>query len=140
MRRGTLTPNRNCWWARHFANGDGAEPDRVAGAGYSGRVNAVRKERRLWCWLHCSKEAGDIRVAQERLEQSRECYLKGLHSSPDALREGESASNSRFVPRVEMFHTALADEMLPLHKQPSPTQHYQRTGQFAKADAACFTG
>src|SRR4051812_33271961 len=31
------------------------------------------------------KEAGDIATAQERVEESRACYLKGLHLLLDAL-------------------------------------------------------
>jgi len=84
------------------------------------------------------KEAGDIAVAQNRDEESRTCYLKGLHLLLDALSEGDVFEFPEFVPRVEMFVSALADGPLPLQTQAGLMQHYERTGQFGKADDAFF--
>jgi hypothetical protein len=43
-----------------------------------------------------------------------------------------------FVPRVEMFAAALRDSPLPLKTQALLMQHYERSGEFAKAEDALF--
>ena len=74
-------------------------------------------------------------MAQERLEQSRECYLKGLHLLLDALSWGEDVRITlNRSAGGDVWFTALADEALPLQTQASLMQHYERTGQFAKAE------
>src|SRR6478609_2005032 len=60
-------------------------------------------------------EAGDIAAAEGRAEESRECYLKGLHLLLDSLARGDAFEQPEFVPKVELFVSAL-DEM--------PTQTY----------------
>lgn len=85
------------------------------------------------------KEAGDIAAARDRDEESRTCYLKGLHLLLDALSEGDTFEFPEFFPRVEMFVSALADAPLPLQTQAGLMQHYERTGQFAKAEDAFFS-
>src|ERR1022692_261824 len=47
-------------------------------------------------------EAGDIAVAQDRLEESRECYLKALHLLLDILARGEVSTilNQDFTSRM----------------------------------------
>src|SRR6266700_2521954 len=84
------------------------------------------------------KEAGDIAAAQDRDEEGRSCYLKGLHLLLDALSESDTFEFPEFFPRVEMFVSALADAPLPLQTQAGLMQHYERTGQFAKAEDALF--
>jgi hypothetical protein len=84
------------------------------------------------------KEAGDVAAAQERWNESRSCYLKGLHLLLDTLARGEISDCPAFVPRVEAFVVALADAPLPLQTRALLMQHYERTGEFAKAEDALF--
>jgi hypothetical protein len=85
------------------------------------------------------KEAGDIATAQNRDEEGRGCYLKGLDLLLDVLREGDTYEFPEFMPRVEMFVCALAETALPLSTQAALMQHYERTGQFAKAEDCLFS-
>ena len=84
------------------------------------------------------KEAGDVAAAQERVEESRACYLKGLHLLLETLGRGEVFDCPEFVPRVEPFVAALAGAPLPFQTQGLLMQHYERTGEFAKAEDALF--
>ena len=84
------------------------------------------------------KEAGDLATTQEHTEESRSCYLKGLHLLLETLaREGVSAFPD-FVPRVEVFVAALHGSPLPLETQTLLMRHYERSGEFAKAEDALF--
>jgi hypothetical protein len=84
------------------------------------------------------KEAGDIAAAEDREEESRACYLKGLHLLLDSLARGDSFEQPEFVPKVDLFVAALAGAELPTQTSAFLMQHYERTGQFAKAEDALF--
>ena len=84
------------------------------------------------------KEAGDVAAWQERAEESRSCYLKGLHLMLETLAHEEVFAFPEFVPRVEMFVAVLRDSPLPLETQALLMQHYERSGEFAKAEDALF--
>jgi hypothetical protein len=84
------------------------------------------------------KEAGDVAAARGQSEESRSCYLKGLHLLLDALAQGEVSDYPDFVPRVEVFLAALAEAPLPLSTQARLMQHYERAGEFARAEDALF--
>lgn len=84
------------------------------------------------------KEAGDVAAGQRQEEESRACYLKGLHLLLDVLARGEVSDCPQFVPRVEVFVAALEDTLLPLPTLAMLMQHYERTGEFAKAEDALF--
>src|SRR5437870_1741629 len=84
------------------------------------------------------KEASDLATEQRRDSESRVCYLKGLHLLLDTLARGEIFEFPEFVPRVEAFVAALRDSSLPLQTQALLMQHYERTGEFAKAEDALF--
>jgi hypothetical protein len=84
------------------------------------------------------KEAGEVAAAQEQWEESRSCYLKGLHLLLDILARGEVSDCPAFVPRVEAFVVALADSPLPLQTQALLMQHYEQTGEYAKAEDTLF--
>jgi tetratricopeptide (TPR) repeat protein len=81
-------------------------------------------------------EAGEIAATQGRMEESRACYLKGLHLLLDSLARGDAYEQPEFVPKVELFVSAL-DEM-PAQTSAMLMEHYERTGQFAKAEDALF--
>ena len=82
------------------------------------------------------KEAGDIAAAEGRIEESRACYLKGLHLLLDSLGRADGFEQPEFVPKVELFVSAL-DEM-PAQTYAMLMEHYERTGQFAKAEDALY--
>ena len=84
------------------------------------------------------KQAGDVAAVQERFEESRNCYLKGLHLLMNALDPAEVNEIPEFVPKVEEFKSALGSELLPLSTQARLMQHYERIGDFAKAEDALF--
>lgn len=84
------------------------------------------------------KEAGDVAAMQERADESLSCYLKGLDLLLETLAHEEVFTFPDFVPRVEMFVTALHGSPLPLETQALLMQHYERSGEFAKAEDALF--
>ena len=84
------------------------------------------------------KEAGDVAAWPERAVESRSCYLKGLHLLLETLAHEEVSAFPEFVPRVEMFVAVLRDSPLPLETQALLMQHYERSGEFAKAEDALF--
>lgn len=84
------------------------------------------------------KEAGDLAVAQEHFEAGRACYLKGLHLLLNVLAREAPEGIPEFVPRVEMFVSALEETPLPLRTQAALMQHYEFTGQFGRAEDCLF--
>ncbi len=84
------------------------------------------------------QEAGDLAAAQDRPEESRACYLKGLHLLLGVLASGEAHEFPDFVPQVEVFVTGLREAPLPLGTLAMLMQHYERTGDFGKAEDMLF--
>jgi len=84
------------------------------------------------------KDAGDAAVAQDRVEESREFYLKGLHLLMNALESSEAAEIPEFVPKLEELRCALESDRLPLATQARLMRHYEAIGDFAKAEDALF--
>ena len=84
------------------------------------------------------KEAGDVVAEQGRPEDGRTSYLKGLHLLLDTLGRREVFECPQFVPKVEEFVIALGDNPLPLETEARLMQHYERTGEFGKAEDALF--
>src|SRR6266404_876163 len=84
------------------------------------------------------KEAGDLAIAEERTEEGRSIYMKGLRLLLQALLRQEVYECPEYVPKVEMFMLALADTPLPLETQALLMQYYERTGEFSRAEDALF--
>ena len=82
-------------------------------------------------------EAGDMAAAADRFEESQQCYLKALHLLLDALARGEGVECPEFVPKVAMLVAGLSPP-LPLRTHALLMQHYERAGDFAKAEDALF--
>jgi len=101
-----------------------------------GPTQAVRDRTLLVSTL--LKEAGDIAAAQDRPDDSRVCHLKGLHLLLDTLSEDETFECPGFVPRIEAFVVALSDDPLPVRTQARLMQHYERAGDFGKAEDRLF--
>lgn len=84
------------------------------------------------------KEAGDAFTEQGRHDDSRMSYLKGLHLLLGTLGRDEVFECPQFVPKVQEFVAALRDSPVPLETQARLMQHYERTGEFARAEDALF--
>jgi hypothetical protein len=84
------------------------------------------------------KANGDLIASQGRLEESRQYYLKGLHLLLDTFGRNEITERPDFVPAVEAFLTGLRDAPLPAMTNAILMRHYERTGEFAKAEDALF--
>ena len=84
------------------------------------------------------KEAGDLAVNQDRPAKSRFCYVTGLHLLLQVLARGGPEEFPEFVPNVEVFVAALQDEPLLPQTYALLMQHYERTGEFGKAEDALF--
>jgi tetratricopeptide (TPR) repeat protein len=83
-------------------------------------------------------EAGDVAAARAQTDESRDCYLKALHLLLDVLGRGEVFECPEFVPKVEMLVSALQNAPLPAQTHALLMQHYERAGEFAKAEDALF--
>lgn len=97
-------------------------------------LHAVREK--LFFLTTLLKEAGDIAAVEDRVGESRACYLKGLHLLLNSLARSDAYEQPEFVPKVELFVNALDD--MPMQTQAMLMEHYERTGQFAKAEDALF--
>lgn len=84
------------------------------------------------------KTSGDLSAGQGRLEESRQYYLKGLQLALDTFGRHEVTERPDFVPAVETFLTGLRDAPLPLPTSGMLMRHYERTGEFAKAEDILF--
>jgi len=84
------------------------------------------------------KMNGDLIAGEGRPEESRQYYLKGLHLLLDTVGRNEIAERPDFVPAVEAFLTGLRDAPLPAMTNAMLMRHYERTGEFAKAEDALF--
>lgn len=85
------------------------------------------------------QEAGDSAAMQDRAYASRTFYLKALHLLLDVMSSGEVYEWPEFVPKVENLLAGLEGTVLPTRTQAMLMHHYERTGQFAKAEDALFT-
>jgi hypothetical protein len=84
------------------------------------------------------KTNGDLIAGQGRLEEGRQYYLKGLHLLLDVFGRNEITERPDFVPAVEAFLAGLRDAPLPARTNAMLMCHYERTGEFAKAENALF--
>jgi tetratricopeptide (TPR) repeat protein len=111
-----------------------SETDLLTRLMQEGPTHALRDKTLILTTL--LKEAGDVAAAAERTEESREYYLKALHLLLDVLARGEVFECPEFVPKVEMLKKALRETPLSARMQALLMQHYERTGEFAKAEDA----
>ena len=99
-------------------------------------TQAVREKTLMLATL--LKEAGDLAAGMGKAAAERDAYLKGLHLLLDTLSRGEIFDFPEFVPRVEVFVGALQAGPLPMRTHAMLMQHYERTGEFAKAEDSLF--
>lgn len=84
------------------------------------------------------KEAGDVAIATGEEAKGRALHIKGLDLLLSVLAEDDSWGWPEFAPKVEMFLLALSDASLPRITRARLMQHYERRGEFAKAEDAFF--
>ncbi|MGP8198950.1 MAG: DUF6483 family protein [Limisphaerales bacterium] len=84
------------------------------------------------------KAIGDVMAGQGRTEESRQHHLKGLHLLLDTLDRTAVAERPEFVPAVEAFLAGLSDSPLPIQTNVMLMRHYERVGEFGKAEDALF--
>ena len=72
------------------------------------------------------------------MEESRLYYLKGLQLLLDIFGRNEIMERPDFVPTVEAFLTGLRDAPLPLPTNAMLMRHYERIGEFARAEDVLF--
>jgi len=123
--------------------GDGAqavarlsETDLLARLAREGPTQMVREKTLLLTTL--LKEAGDVARAEDRMAEGHECYLKALHLLLDVLGREDVFEFPGFVPKVESLKQALEGSSLPLRTHALLMQHYERNGEFAKAEDELF--
>ena len=111
-----------------------SEPDLLARLMREGPTHALRDKTLVLATL--LKEAGDVAAGEARAAESDELYLKALHLLLDVLARDEVFECPAFVPKVEWLLTCLQGTPLPARTQARLMQHYERTGEFAKAEDA----
>jgi len=99
---------------------------------------AMAVESKIFMLAALLKTQGDVSAGQDRLEESREFYLKGLHLLLGTFRGVENPERPDFVPTVEIFLAVLRDAPLPVMTSVMLMQHNERIGEFAKAEDALF--
>ena len=113
-----------------------SETDLLARLMQGGPTHLIRDKTLMLTTL--LTEAGDVAGAEGREAESRECYLKALHLLLDVLSRDEVFECPAFVPKVEMLIAALRSSPLPIRTQAMLMQHYERTGEYGKAEDALF--
>jgi hypothetical protein len=84
------------------------------------------------------KEVGDLGSSRGRLEEGRSFYLRSLQLLLDTIASEERLDWPDFVPRVDALVAALKDSPLSLETQARLMQHFERMGEFAKAEDCLF--
>jgi hypothetical protein len=98
---------------------------------------AVREKTLILATL--LKEAGDTAAGQSQEVESQSYYLKGLHLLLGVLAREEISDFPDFVPRIDDFLGALGNTDLPLETQAMLMQHFEKVGDFAKAEDMLFS-
>jgi hypothetical protein len=80
------------------------------------------------------QEAGQVRVAQGRDEAGEACWLKALNLLLGLSREDVDLEFPEFVPKIDMLRDQLSDVELPLQTLAGLWRHYERVGEFGRAE------
>jgi hypothetical protein len=95
-------------------------------------------ENKIFMLATLLKANGDLVAGQGRTGEGRQYYLKGLHLLLDTFGRNDITERPDFVPAVESFLTGLRDSPLPVTTSAALMCHYERTGEFAKAEDSLF--
>ena len=85
------------------------------------------------------KEAGDVAGAQGFEDKSQAYHLKGLHLLLGVLAHEDVSDCPEIVPRVDAFLAGLDPATIPFATQGLLMEHFERTGEFAKAEDRLFS-
>jgi hypothetical protein len=96
-------------------------------------------ESKIFMLATLFKATGEVMACQDRIQESRPHYLKGLHLLLDALDRTAIGERPDFVPAIEAFVISLRDAPPPTRTTALLMRHYERAGEFAKAEDALFT-
>ncbi len=84
------------------------------------------------------KASGNVSAGQGRAEESRQYYLKALYVLLDALDRTGINERPDYAPTVETLFVNLGDMPLSSATHALLMRHYERMGEFGKAEDALF--
>lgn len=84
------------------------------------------------------KENGDVLRGQGKIEESRACYMKGLHLLLNSIADDPAAPRPDFLPSVETFLIGLHDASLDLETNAMLMRHYEQIREYARAEDFLF--
>lgn len=99
---------------------------------------ALTVESKIFMVATLLKTEGDALAGRGRTDESRKFHLKGLRLLLGTFGQTQAAERPDFVPTVETFLSALRDAPLSTEKHGMLMQHYERIGEFARAEDALF--
>jgi tetratricopeptide (TPR) repeat protein len=82
------------------------------------------------------QEAGRLRVAQGREREGEACWLKALNLLLTMKLQDADLEFPEFVPKIDLLRDQLRDTELPLQTLAALWRHYERTGEFGRAEDA----
>ena len=82
------------------------------------------------------QEAGRLRVAQGREREGEACWLKALNLLLAVSFQDTDLEFPEFVPKIDLLRDQLGEAELPLQTLAALWRHYERTGEFARAEDA----
>jgi hypothetical protein len=94
---------------------------------------------RLFLMISLLQEAAEIAAGEGRVADAREIGLKALHLLLDVSAQNDAGEHPAFVPRVELMVRALEGAPLPVRTLVLLMQHYESTGQLAKAEDTLYS-
>lgn len=97
-----------------------------------------RAENKIFALASLFQAAGEVMAGQDRAEESRQHYLKGLKILLDASGRTDIGQRPDFGPAIETFCLALQESPLPAKTQVLLMRHYEQAGELAKAEDALF--
>ena len=113
-----------------------SETELLARLAQDGPTHTVQNKALMLATL--LKEAGDLAAERGQSDESRECWLKALHLLLDVLGRGDVHECPEFVPKIETLAVELEEMGLPVRTPALLMRHYERTGEFDKAEDALF--
>ena len=84
------------------------------------------------------KEAGDVALGKGDLDRARALYLKGFNLLLGLLNRGDIYEIPEYSPNVDSFLQVLGDAPFPLNTLANLMQHFERIGDFARAENVLF--
>ena len=80
------------------------------------------------------EEAGRLRVAEGREQAGEACWLKALNLLLTLMLQDAELEFPEFVPKIDLLRDQLRETELPLQTLAALWRHYERVGEFARAE------